>query len=267
MSLPVGNPVDNPTFLSLFSGIGGLDLGLDWAGWRCVGQVEINPYCREVLACHWPEVPKHDDVRTAAAWWLARGGAPVDLVAGGFPCQPFSFGGKQLGMGDPRWGWPWMRDVIRTVEPRYVLVENVPGLLADGDAFGAVLADLASLGFDAEWSLLRASAFGAPHPRERLYLVAYPTGVDGRARDLLGKGGEWETPLSTGGLSGLAAHQRRRAAGEWLACEPRVARLAHGIPEQLDRIRALGNAVIPPAAEHIGRLILAHHRSLIEVSS
>lgn len=247
------------TYLSLFSGIqvGGLDLGLDRAGMTCVGQVEWNPYCRTVLEKHWPEVPRHDDVRTAPAWWLDRGNPAVDLVAGGFPCQPFSLAGYQRGMADERWGWPWMLDVVRATRPRYVLVENVPGLLADRDAFGIVLADLAALGFDAEWSLLRASQFGAPHPRERLYLVAYAAGVDGQSRDLLVEGGEREASLAAGGLPGLAAHQRGGSASEWLAREPRVDRLADGIPHQVDRLAALGNAVVPQVAEHIGRLILA----------
>jgi DNA (cytosine-5)-methyltransferase 1 len=246
------------TYLSLFSGIGGLDLGLDRAGWTCVGQVELDAWCRTVLDHHWPEVPKHDDVRTAPEWWAGEPRPAVRLVAGGFPCQPFSFSGYRRGIADERWGWPWMLDVIRATQPEYVLVENVPGLLADRDAFGTVLADLAGLGFDAEWSLLRASQFGAPHPRERLYLVAYPEGVDGGARDLLGQSGERGPSLAARGLSGLAAHQRRRDAGEWLAREPRVARLAHGLPGWLDRTKALGNAVVPAVGELVGRLIREH---------
>lgn len=247
-------------YLSLFSGIGGLDLGLDRAGMTCAGQVELDPYCRTVLARHWPEVDRHDDVRTAPAWWLDRGDAPVDLVAGGFPCQPFSLGGHMRGIADERWGWPWMLDVIRAARPRYVLVENVPGLLADGDAFGAVLADLAALGFDAEWDVLRASDFGAPQPRERLFLVAHTPGRDGIARHLLGQGEEREAPLPAGGLPGLAVHERRRAAREWLEGEPGVDRLVDGLPKPVagPALGALGNAVVPQVAEHVGRLILAH---------
>lgn len=247
--------------LSLFSGIGGLELGLERAGMTVVGQVELDQWCRRVLEKHWPEVPKHDDVRTCVDWWRGEPRPAVHLVAGGFPCQPFSFGGLQRGIADERWGWPWMHEVIRATRPRYVVVENVPGLLAHRDAFGIVLADLAALGFDAEWSLLRASQFGAPHPRERLYVVAYPASVDGGARDLLGAGGTGRSPLATGGLPSLEAHQRWRAAGEWLAREPRVARLANGIPEQLERIKALGNAVVPQVAEHIGRLVMSHARA------
>ena len=167
------------TVLSLFAGIGGLDLGLERAGLRTVGQVEINPFCRSVLARHWPEVPRHDDVRTAPAWWTAAPRPRVDVVAGGFPCQPFSTAGRRRGVADARWGWPWMVDVVRLVRPRYVLVENVAALLADRDAFGWVLADLATLGFDARWGVLSACALGAPHTRERLFLLAYPHRVDG----------------------------------------------------------------------------------------
>ena len=128
--------------LSLFAGIGGLELGLERAGMTVVGQVEIDPYCRRVLAKHWPEVPRHDDVRTAVEWW--RGGDPrpvVDLVCGGFPCQPVSVAGQRLAQADPRWLWPAFHTVVRGLRPRYVLVENVPGLLAAG--MGDVLGDLA----------------------------------------------------------------------------------------------------------------------------
>jgi DNA (cytosine-5)-methyltransferase 1 len=110
--------------LSLFAGIGGLELGLERAGMTTVGQVELDPYCQRVLARHWPEVPRHDDVRTAAVWWLGAPRPRVDVVCGGFPCQPFSVAGRQLGTADERWGWPWMADVIRTVRPRYVLRAN-----------------------------------------------------------------------------------------------------------------------------------------------
>lgn len=111
--------------LSLFSGIGGLELGLERAGMTVVGQVEIDPFCRRVLAKHWPEVPRHDDVRTAVAWWLDRARPAVDVVAGGFPCQPFSNAGHKRGIADERWGWPWMADVVRAVRPRFVVMENV----------------------------------------------------------------------------------------------------------------------------------------------
>src|SRR5690348_11915979 len=94
-----------------------------------VGQVEIDPWCRRVLARHWPDVPRHDDVRTAPEWWASTERPPVDVVCGGFPCQPFSSAGLRRGVGDERWGWPWMASVVRAVRPRYVVVENVADLV------------------------------------------------------------------------------------------------------------------------------------------
>lgn len=230
------------TYLSLFTGIGGLDLGLDRAGWRCVGQAEIDPFCRTVLDTHWPEVPKHDDVRTTPAWWTARPRPLVHLVAGGFPCQPFSTAGLRGGTGDPRWGWPWFRAVVRAVRPQYVLLENVPGLLRDADAFGQMLGDLASLGFDAQWSVLSACAMGAPHTRERLFVVAYPAGQWGRQLWRVERSAEGETP---------------RHLHHW-AAQPEPHRVADGTARRMDRNRAIGNAVVPQVAEHIGRLIATH---------
>lgn len=241
------------TYLSLFSGVGGLDLGLDRAGWTCVGQVELDAYCRSVLERHWPEVPRHEDVRTAPAWWMGRGAPAVDMVAGGPPCQPVSEHGVRRGADDPRWGWPWMRDVIRTVQPRYVLLENVRGLLTRrADLFGGILADLAGLGFDAEWSLLSACSMGAPHTRERLFLVAYPAG--GHGEQPLHLQAAVETRRAFPGAAGGDA----RSDG-WLP-EPDVRRVADGFPKRLvaPGLRALGNAVVPAVAEHVGRLIAAH---------
>ncbi|MER7697006.1 DNA cytosine methyltransferase [Streptomyces sp. NPDC096095] len=129
--LAVEVPEDRLTVMSLFSGIGGIELGLERAGMRTVGQVEINKFCQRVLAHHWPEVPRHDDVRTANEWWDSTPRPAVDVVAGGFPCQPFSLSGKQHGTGDERWMWPEMAAVVRHVRPRYVVLENVGDLVRD----------------------------------------------------------------------------------------------------------------------------------------
>lgn len=242
--------------LSLFAGIGGLELGLERAGMTTVGQIEIDPYCQRVLARHWPGVPRHDDVRTAIEWWRSEHRPRVDVICGGFPCQPFSNAGNMLGLADERWAWPWMEAVIRGIRPRYVLVENVSALVRDERAFGTVLGDLHRLGFDAEWATLRASDYGAPHNRERVYLLANAARVDGIPRHHMDQGGNGGTPLPTGGLPSVAVHQRRRAAGEWFAREPRVDRLVDGVPFQVDRLRVIGNSVVPQIAEHIGRHIM-----------
>ncbi|MGX4657083.1 DNA cytosine methyltransferase [Micromonospora sp. SCSIO 07396] len=242
------------TYLSLFSGIGGLDLGLDRAGWHCAGQVELDPFCRSVLTRHWPEVPKHDDVRTAVDWWTTRPRPPVRLVAGGFPCQPFSTAGLRRGTGDPRWGWPWFRNVVRAVRPDYVLVENVAALLDDADAFGWMLGDPAEDGFDADWTVLSACAVGAPHTRERLFVLAHANRLDGTPGL-----GTWQWPP--------AVPPRDVRAGAWLhpidglmEAERRSGRVADGLPDELEpaRVKGLGNAVVPAVGEFIGRMIAAH---------
>lgn len=237
--------------LSLFAGIGGLELGLERAGMTTVGQVELNAWCRDVLARHWPDIPQHDDVITAPGWWASTERPRVDVVCGGFPCQPFSTAGLGGGTGDPRWGWPWFEAVVRAVRPRYVIVENVPALLADADAFGWMLGGLAHLGFDAEWSVLSACTFGAPHTRERLFVLAYRAGDDGEQQVHLPSAVAGRRP------SARAAGGDAGAVG-WLP-EPDVGRVAYGLPKRMvaPQLHALGNAVVPDVAEHIGRLIMA----------
>jgi len=147
---------------SLFSGIGGIDLGLERAGMKIAWQVEIDEFCLKVLRKHWPEVPKYGDIRKIDPKELE----PVDLIAGGFPCQPVSIAGKKLAQKDERWLWPEFARIIRMVRPKYVLVENVPGLLIRG--MGNVLGNLAALGYDAEWFVLPASTFlSLPTPQAR----------------------------------------------------------------------------------------------------
>jgi site-specific DNA-cytosine methylase len=182
------------TFGSLFAGIGGMDLGLERAGLECRWQVEIDPYARRVLAKHWPNVRRHDDVRTfppgmgADAYSegepvvpinekerdrdTSLAGWAVDLIAGGFPCQDISYAGKGAGLSGERSGlWYEFARVVRVLRPRYVLVENVSALLTRG--LDAVLGTLASLGFDAEWTCLPAASVGAPHIRDRVFVLAH----------------------------------------------------------------------------------------------
>ncbi len=255
--------------LSLFAGIGGLDLGLERAGMTVVGQVEIDPYCQRVLAKHWPEVPRHDDVRTAVQWWLGESRPAVDVVAGGFPCQPFSTAGLRKGVADNRWGWPWFWDIIRALRPDVVIVENVAALLRDRDAFGRVLADLAASGYDAEWDCIPAASVGAPHLRDRVFVVAHtqrigrPAGRDDAGQAEVAESLDRCAPLADADSApplALAATGKpwppARKRG-WWASEPDVGRVAHGVPGRVDRLRGLGNAVVPQVAEHIGRLVMA----------
>jgi DNA (cytosine-5)-methyltransferase 1 len=160
------------TFGSLFAGIGGIDLGLERAGMTCKWQVEIDPWCRQVLAKHWPDVRRYEDVKAVGGDTLE----PVELIAGGFPCQDVSVAGQGAGIKDgTRSGlWSEFHRIIRELRPRYVLVENVPGLFANG--MGRVLGDLAEIGYDAEWEVLSAADVGAPHLRKRVFIVAYSEG-------------------------------------------------------------------------------------------
>lgn len=236
--------------LSLFSGIGGLDLGLTRAGMTVVGQVEIDPWCQRVLAKHWPEVPRHDDVRTCVEWWRSQPRPPVHVVVGGPPCQPFSSAGRRRGVADDRWLWPAMAAVVRGLRPRYVLVENVDDLVRDSEAFGWILGDLADLGFDAEWSIVSACSLGAPHTRDRLFLVANTNSGHGSA----GLGGR---PIRPGSVPPLDHRARawRDSVDRSLAASRADDRETDGSTRRM--VTAGGNAVVPPVAEHIGRLVMA----------
>jgi DNA (cytosine-5)-methyltransferase 1 len=287
---------------SLFSGIGGFDLGLERAGMRTVWFCECDPFCQRVLARHWPGVPCYPDVRQL------RGAdvEPVDVLAGGFPCQDISSAGSRAGIDGARSGlWREYARLVGEVRPRYVLVENVANLLVRG--FGRVLADLAAIGYDAEWDCLPASAFGAPHRRDRVWLVAYPHregehagALDaevGRAPQPLADAGgerwEWGSRVEGDGRhapfgrqesdhigdgSGVADADGERwngrtgnvaqadgrgepEDGDWWAVEPDVGRVAHGVPARMDRLRSLGNALVPQIAEWIGRRIIDREKA------
>jgi DNA (cytosine-5)-methyltransferase 1 len=162
---------------SLFAGIGGFDLAARWMGWETAWFSEIDPYASAVLAKHWPDVPNHGDITQIDFTQVE----PVDMLCGGFPCQPHSVAGKKKGSADERDLWPEYERAIRILRPRYIVAENVPGLFASdgGRFFGRVLGALAALGYDAEWTVLSGADVGAPHERERVWIVAYP----GRERD------------------------------------------------------------------------------------
>ena len=199
--------------LDLFSGIGGFSLGLERAGMATAMFCEIEPFCRRVLAKHWPGVPIHDDVRTLDRLVVAEKAGAVDLVCGGFPCQDISVAGKGAGLDGERSGlWFEYRRIIEEVAPRWVVIENVPALRSRG--LDTVLGGLAALGYDAEWHCIPASALGAPHRRDRVWLVAHTQHAGRDAVGLPGHGGAapplGERPSSTTGGSGAdVAHAAR----------------------------------------------------------
>jgi DNA (cytosine-5)-methyltransferase 1 len=353
---------------SLFAGIGGFDLGLERAGFTTRWQVEQDPYRRAVLAARFPDAVRHADVCAVGAADLA----PVDLICGGFPCQDLSFAGLGAGLDGERSGlWSEFARIIRELGPRYVLVENVPALLSRG--FGRVLADLAACGYDAEWDCVPAAAVGAPHRRDRLWVVAYPRGeqhqsggpahgrptasellgrpVADAARDAEGGAGapagterqrtrpgrqpadadadarrlEVDAQLDVQAQEGNgralgrdadrlhnqvadADGQRREGTGaarstiderrqpldarrtdvgdtdekrrprragnvwsrwwrepsdpSWWLAEPDVGRVADGVPSRVDRLAALGDALVPQVAEAIGLRIIEYEENL-----
>lgn len=247
------------TFGSLFSGIGGMDLGLERAGMECRWQVEIDPFCTRVLEKHWPGVKRYGDIRAVDGSALAA----VDCIAGGFPCQDVSGSGPRIGIDGPRSGlWGQFARLIGEIRPKFALVENVSGLFVRG--IGRVLGDLADLGYDAEWSVVPACALGAPHSRERVFILAYPgQHFDGRlvpvssAAQALGwKEGQWCADRQFAQM-GTEADSGIPRLAEWWRTEPAMGRMAARVPGRVDRLRVLGNAVVPQVAEWIGRRIVA----------
>jgi DNA (cytosine-5)-methyltransferase 1 len=209
---------------------------------ECRWQVEIDPWCRRVLTKHWPDIPKFSDIRELTGKELV----PVDLIAGGFPCQPVSVAGRGRAQADERWLWPELLRIVRSIRPSWVLVENVPGLFNRG--FETVLRDLAGSGYDAEWSIVSACQVGAPQMRKRLFILAH-------ARSLGIQPGTYDT---------LCPRREELELRSWWQAEPDVVRVADGVSAGVDRIRGLGNAVVPQVAEWVGRRIIAHDRSGVD---
>jgi DNA (cytosine-5)-methyltransferase 1 len=356
---------------SLFSGIGGLDLGLERAGMEVIWQSEIDPYGCRVLKKHWPEVVNHGNIKEIKWGNVVR----PDIICGGYPCQPFSTAGKRNGTDDPRHLWPWVREAISELRPKYAILENVRGHVSLG--LNVVLGEMASIGYDAEWQIVSAASVGAPHRRDRVIIVAYPTQQFSNERghgDNSGTIGQWQAVqeparrsdspstntirelanfdsfghlrrqsqvfttdrwlnalsligsrsadvANTDSISGHQQHQRQvqqfnalgcsqdvadpdssdttngrqcegvpskntsretsrglrgvstdtgqvreqqdyargeesHAGRQWWATEPDVGRVANGVPSRVDRLRGLGNAVVPQVAELIGRMVI-----------
>ena len=276
---------------SLFSGIGGLDLGLERAGMKVIWQSEIDPYCNKVLKKHWPEVPNYGNIKEIDWRTIPR----PDVICGGYPCQPFSTAGKRRGTDDPRHLWPWVRTAISELRPRYAILENVRGHISMGGL--QVIGELAEVGYDAEWRVVSAAGLGAPHRRDRIIIVAYPANQrqqsgQKESKSQFGRRGNYEAEhkrsatnnqrMATaedmaypeGSASGSTQpHDLRariwkttklrksdsatRTNSDWWETEPNVGRVADGVSARVDRLRGLGNAVVPQVAEYIGRLVMA----------
>lgn len=286
--------------LDLFSGIGGFALGLEAAGFETVAFCEIDPYAQKVLKKNWPGVPIYDDVRRITADRLVSDGIGVDVITGGFPCQDISTAGRQAGIDGERSGlWSECSRLLGDIRPRYAIFENVTNLLTGdgGDWFKRVLWDISTVGYDAEWHCIPASAIGAFHHRDRVWIMAYPSECEwqsgaekqGVLRTLQengaidnnsgGRSEAYAADISNPSSEGLQGSQEARNNGKdrqeprnqlitglggvqggiWEA-EPNVGRVANGVPARSHRLRCLGNAVVPQIPELIGRQIMEAER-------
>lgn len=255
---------------SLFSGIGGIELGLEAAGgFRTIWNCEIEPYPSAVLAERWPEIPNLGDI-TKVDW---SGVEKPDVLCGGFPCQDISQAGKRAGIGGKKSGlWKEYLRAIRELRPRYAVIENVAALVGRG--LDVVLTDLAALGYDAEWEIISAADVEAHQNRSRLFLIAYSHSRDGEKsiRSAVGiqkqrcipkeKSPVWQSVRSFADFRNLLVVWNENQN----SCRERG--MADGLPRGLDsfiwkeRIRALGNAVVPQVAERVGRAILRREEAI-----
>jgi DNA (cytosine-5)-methyltransferase 1 len=255
--------VDAITFGSLFAGIGGFDLGLERAGMVPRWQVEIDPWCRKVLAKHWPDVPKYEDVKEVGAHNLE----PVDVICGGFPCQNISSAGRKEGITGTKSGlWTEYARIVRELRPQYVIVENVGALTARG--LSTILGDLAESGYDAEWESLPAAIFGAPHIRNRTFILGYsnhkskpdsPINDETRGMSPMVPNAEraWRTQRGALGRAWGSGKSIPWDGSGNCTDSSLAVRVDDGVSHRMDRLRGLGNAVVPQVVEWIGRRIVA----------
>jgi len=270
--------------LDLFSGIGGFSLGLERAGFETVAFCEIDPFCQKVLKKHWPDVPIYTDIKE-----LRGDEITADVITGGYPCQPFSQAGKRRGAEDDRHLWPEMYRLIKTVRPRWVIAENVAGHISMG--LDSVLSDLEAANYRWWTFVIPACAVDAKHRRDRVWIVAESSiercdngsnnreerhilhNINGDAEKgkpersrRIGWLGETSSDVSNASSQGLEGQREiaSRTGREYdnpsdycrWATEPAVGRVANGIPRRVDRLRSLGNTVVPQIPEIIGRAIM-----------
>jgi len=236
--------------LALFAGAGGGVLGSHLCGWRTVAAVEISDFCRRVLRArqcegHLPEFPVYEDVRTFDGTpWRDH----VDIITGGFPCQDISSAGNGAGLAGARSGlWREFARIIGEARPPFALIENSP--LLSGRGLNVVLGDLASMGYDASWGVVGARDTGAPHRRDRMWVLAYSS------KDRLQLLREQTRDCSGASRPRCAENgEHDRGRGRWWPLEPGVQRMAHGVADRMERLAAIGNGQVPAVVP----LVLGH---------
>jgi DNA (cytosine-5)-methyltransferase 1 len=247
------------TVFDTFSGIGGFSLGLESVGFRTVAFSEVDPDANRVLRYHWPYVQNLGDIRDInTARFLAAYGSPM-VVTGGVPCQPASFLGNQRGTSDERWLWPDFIRIVRELRPRYVIAENPPAILVleQGRAWNGIVSELVASGYDCQWDVFPAAAFGAGHLRERLYLVA----TNSDSPRLEGHAGDGEAGGKTETRRPVAPPDLREikiASEMWWQAQSPVQPVVDGLPGRLveSALRCVGNSVVPQIPALIGKGIL-----------
>jgi DNA (cytosine-5)-methyltransferase 1 len=286
--------------LDLFAGIGGFAFGLErTGGFKTAAFCEIDEKAQMVLKKHWPNIPVFGDVTTLTKEKLDEQGITIDIITGGFPCQDISFAGRGAGLEGKRSGlWFEFARLIEEIQPKYAIIENVSALRFRG--LDQVLWSLAEIGYDAEWHCIPAKAIGAPHQRDRIWIIAYPQGrkldntecvgcyekrddheeYDGdkfsptsqhsssMADTSSSRGSSWLSTERHGqeGDSKITYHLGYRLSrwegGHIWSTEPDVGRVANGVPRRVDRLKQLGNAVVPQIPQLIGEAILEVERNL-----
>ena len=239
--------------LDLFSGIGGMTVGLERAGMKTVAFCENDKYPTKVLNKNWPDVPVYDDVCTLTKEILENDGITVDVICGGWPCQDLSRAGSKGGINAERSGlWKHYARLISELRPKYAIMENSSALISGdrGRWLGSVLGDLAEIGYDLEWHCIPASYLGANHERDRFWAIAYPM------REGLQGGEKIVYPRFQRALRHELIARRFCSFDSLSTIEPTLCRGSHGIPNQSHRIKGLGNAVVPQIPEIIGKAIL-----------
>jgi DNA (cytosine-5)-methyltransferase 1 len=252
--------------LDLFSGIGGFALGLEATGFfRTTCFVELEPYCRLVLKSHWPRTPILGDIKN-----VTRPDLPdpdPDVIVGGFPCQPYSHAGLQRAQSDSRHLWPEMFRLVQECRPTWVVGENVTGITKLG--LDEVLSDLESEGYATRTFNIPACALGAPHLRQRLWIIAHADSDSEPDVSLNGEQGQRKLGTDMADPTGVqrkrsgqgrseeasGGYRSSRAATSYWETEPQVGRLVDGLPDRVSQLRALGNSIIPQIAEEIGHAI------------
>lgn len=261
---------------SLFSGIGGFDLAAEWAGWQNAFHCEWNDFGQKILKHYWPNAESYGDItKTDFTIWRDR----IDVLTGGFPCQPYSLAGKRLGKEDERHLWPEMLRAIREIQPRYIVGENVYGLVNwnGGLVFHEVQTDLENEGYEVQPVILPACAVNAPHKRERVWFVAHKNtnhSANGRAKTSreqeFNRYAGTTSKVFTKPIADTNTGRFKECWPKWftsgkltqdygLTSEPGICRGDDGFPHRVDRLKALGNAIVPQVAYQIFKAINIHN--------